>query len=418
MGRFALVLAFVAGAFGAGTARADDVVVQRNVTVREAPTRQSDPVDFPRPGTRLDLLDEGARTSGYYHVRLPDGREGWVYYTFVRRVPDGGAVAAGVAGDRIAVHYIDVDQGAAALVETPCGAMLIDAGGRGTASGDHLIEYLDAFFSRRPDLDRRLAALFVTHTHVDHNSNLKRVAEAYEVGAYFHNGRLEGSGRNNARWMAQRATAQSIPALAIADVGTQPVAGGLVDPLACAGVDPVVRVYSGGLTLNPGWPAGEFDNGNNHSLVIRIDYGEASFLFTGDLEEDGIERVLHRLPAAGALDVDVYQVGHHGSYNATTAPLLAAMTPEIAVISMGPHNVQQQWTAWQYGHPRRTLVQLLDEVIERRRAAPVSVMVADGAKRFSAYPLRDAIYATGWDGDVVIAGGADGRLQVSTSRQP
>ena len=44
------------------------------------------------------------------------------------------AAASAAAGDRVAVHYINVDQGSAALLEFPCGAILIDAGGRNSAS--------------------------------------------------------------------------------------------------------------------------------------------------------------------------------------------------------------------------------------------------------------------------------------------
>src|SRR6185436_12305505 len=140
---------------------------------------------------------------GYYHVTLPDGRTGWVYRNYVRREPGDapGPVAVAAAGARIAVHYINVDQGAAALVEFPCAAIMIDTGGRGADAGAHLRDYLNAFFARRTDLNQRLAAVFITHTHVDHNSNLRAVAETFGVGAYIHNGVLHGSGRVAARWM-------------------------------------------------------------------------------------------------------------------------------------------------------------------------------------------------------------------------
>src|SRR5580765_5349684 len=71
--------------------------------------------------------------------------------------------ADALVGSKIIVHYIDVDQGAAALVElpAPCGAVLIDAGGYGTAADTHLIGYLESFFARRPDLHRRLAAVYI-----------------------------------------------------------------------------------------------------------------------------------------------------------------------------------------------------------------------------------------------------------------
>jgi competence protein ComEC len=120
--------------------------------------------------------------------------------------------------------------------------------------------------------------------------------------------------------------------------------------------------------------------------------------------------------ASDALDVDVYHVGHHGSYNGTTASLLQAMSPEAAVISMGRWDVRERWTAWQYGHPRRPVVERLQAEVTGRRPRPVTVKVADAVKRFSDLRLEQAIYATGWDGDIVIESGADGVLNVRTSR--
>jgi len=427
---FAFVLGLGTAALSPGRAFADHVVIQRHVTVRVAPSRQSAVVTFPDVGAAFTLLDDGARTSGYYHIKLSDGREGWVYYTYVQRRPGdapGATLTTGVSGtDRIAVHYINVDQGAAALLEFPCAAIMIDAGGRGADASGHLIAYLDAFFARRPDLNHRLAAVFITHTHVDHNSNLQAIAGRYVIGGYIHNGILDGSGRNAARWMvgysptglvgfAQTAT-PPIPVREVseADVvaaGDQGLSDGVIDPVDCPRVDPKIRVLSGRYDEDPGWPDGEFENGNNQSLVIRVDYGEASFLFTGDLEEPAIESLVARYTAGHQLDVDVYEVGHHGSHNGTTASLLAAMSPEAAVISMGPMAIQKLWTAWAYGHPRRVTVERLDHGVSGRRAAH-TVMVADKVKAFTPYALTHAVYATGWDGDVTISSGPNGVLQI------
>lgn len=60
-----------------------------------------------------------------------------------------------------------------------------------------------------------------------------------------------------------------------------------------------------------------------------------SFLFTGDLEDTAIERLVDRYRNTATLDVDVYEVGHHGSHNGTTEEVRDAMTPKIAVISVG-----------------------------------------------------------------------------------
>lgn len=113
------------------------------------------------------------------------------------------------------------------------------------------------------------------------------------------------------------------------------------------------------------------------------------------------------------LDVDVYAVGHHGSHNGTTVELLEAMTPKAAVISMGHREIEEKWTAWAYGHPRRDVVVNLARSVSGTRPSR-DVMVGDGVKRFSNFDLNRAIYATGWDGNVTITADATGNLSFRT----
>lgn len=406
-------------------ALADHVVVRRNVTLHDGPAKTAPAIDYPTQGDEFELLDDGQRTSGYYHVARADGRQGWLYYTFVERRPGDIAVAAPSVGSSkatMAVHYIDVDQGAAALLEFPCGAVMIDAGGRGDSAAQHLLGYLHAFFTRRSDLNNIIATLFVTHTHIDHDSNLEAVAEGFNVRGYVDNGVDHGSGRAPYKWVHDRAAApgatialEDIREPAVVAAGANGLTDAVIDPVACQGVDPAIHVLSGGYDDNPGWPDGEFDNGNNQSLVIRVDFGESSFLFTGDLEETAIETLVGHWAGTGKLDTDVWEVGHHGSENGTTVPLLTAISPKIAVISMGREAVHDNWTAWAYGHPRRVAVDRIVAGVSGTRP-PVTVRVADKVKMFSAYPLSKAIYATGWDGDVTITADAAGHLSVATGQ--
>jgi beta-lactamase superfamily II metal-dependent hydrolase len=179
----ACVRGLLVSAAASGTALAAPSVqpserVSRNVVVRSQPSTQSAPLDALDPGEQLDLVAEVPR---WYEVRLPDGRTGFVSKTWT-------AVLDFDAADTLRVHFIDVDQGAATLLEFPCGAILVDAGGRGAAANAHLIDYLDSFFARRPDLGGRLAAVFITHAHFDHDSNLKKVSDRFRVGGFVYNG--------------------------------------------------------------------------------------------------------------------------------------------------------------------------------------------------------------------------------------
>ena len=87
-----------------------------------------------------------------------------------------GTVAALSAEPAMKVHFIDVGQGAATLLEFPCGAMLIDTGAQDQEHVDNLIDYLRDFFTRRKDLKSTLLQVTTTHPHIDHTMGLQRMA--------------------------------------------------------------------------------------------------------------------------------------------------------------------------------------------------------------------------------------------------
>ncbi len=90
---------------------------------------------------------------------------------------------------------------------------------------------------------------------------------------------------------------------------------------------------------------------NNDSLVLMLTIGMQKFLFTGDLEQEGEERLLTSYPAE-ALRADVLKVGHHGSNGSTGDAFLEAVNPRIAVISVAGDNA--------FGHPGFDLLDRLE----------------------------------------------------------
>jgi len=99
----------------------------------------------------------------------------------------------------------------------------------------------------------------------------------------------------------------------------------------------------------------DYEDTNENSLVLRLVYGETSFLFTGDAEIMSEEMMLSDemlLPA------DVLKVAHHGSRYSSSPEFLAAVEPEWAVISCGEGNV--------YGHPHEEALQALSQVTALR----------------------------------------------------
>jgi competence protein ComEC len=319
-------------------------------------------------------------------------------------------------------HFIDVGQGDATLLEMPCAAVLIDTGGELNDSFDSvaaLRDYLDAFFARRTDLDGAIDLLVITHPHIDHTRGIPMVLGRYRVKHVIDNGQERSSGKAEA--IALHEWVRAHPDVGYEDIhADRALPGGAtdatIDPIRCPDIDPEIHVLWGTVDRDPGWHADRygkrpFDNENNHSVVVRVDFGRSSFLFPGDLEEAAIDDLVHAYAATRLLDIDVYKVGHHGSRNGTTPSEVAAMTPRIAVISMGSPMRRWEWTAWQYGHPNKGIVKLLAEHVSARRR-PVEEMVGSRAEEFDGLTVDGAVYGTGWDGTIVIEADARGKIQV------
>ena len=346
--------------------------------------------------------------------------------TFVPLFLALGLLAAGSAPARsqtvgpneMAVHYINVDQGAAALLEFSCGAILIDGGGVNARDRDHLTGYIRAFLSRRRDLRNRLAAVFVTHAHIDHDRYLGNVAAQFYANSLIFNGTSTSRTTrfaSRARALDRRFVQRTITNV---EMGNElSITNNVIDPVNCPGTDPVITVLSGGQPDTIDWPRRDYNNKNNHSLVIRVDFDQASFLFTGDLEEAGIAHLLRRMQGTELLDVDVYTVGHHGAENGTTADFLRQMTPQIAVISAGnPRQTTAGMTAWDHGHPRTWLLELLDERVTGART-PVDILGFEGQEvPPTPHTERRAVYSTSRDGDIIVRARANGQFEVETSR--
>lgn len=320
---------------------------------------------------------------------------------------------------RLRVHVIDVGQGSSTLIETKCGAVLVDAGAGNQQSYDHLLNYLTRFFEQRPDLNKTLESVFLTHCHVDHAKALVDVAKRFTVKRFISNGIIEGSGSRDQYKLLEhiRNNGGQPRPVDILDTQIPPRTGLInsdVDPLSCQDCDPIVRVLSGGLLTNPGWSATEFKNANNKSLVIRFSLGRSSLLITGDMELDGLSRLTRRY-RNGRLKSDILIVGHHGAKNGITPDFLRAVQPSLAMISCGTKDApgfNPQFTAYNFGHPTKKACDLLQSVLVGNRP-PIDVLVGLGARRFDPYNVSKALYCTAWDRDIVIDAMPNGQMRVT-----
>ncbi len=364
------------------------------------------------------LLSLGC-ASGNVHSATPGSGAGGPPALAMARAP---AAAAAAAAPTMTAHFIDVGQGAATFFEFPCGCILIDTGAQDAEHVDQLVDYLKSVFGRRPDLHDTIDTLFITHPHKDHTLGIKEVCRTFTVKNYVDDGITHGSGGAQVTWMRQHGSEggrdTDIREVLDDEVTQLPKRTGLtdrdIDCIKCATCDPQIHVLSGQMSTDPGWGHGAFDNANNQSLVIRVDFGKASFLVTGDLEEPAIETLVDYYAGTKTLDCDVWEVGHHGSYNGTTESILKAITPEIAVIECGRWDFGKdggKFTTWAYGHPRKGCIDLLEANVSDTRDSK-TVKIATAAKKFEDHAESKAIYATGWDGTVRIEATLDGKLTV------
>lgn len=328
---------------------------------------------------------------------------------------------------RLRMHVIDVGQGSATLFEFPCAAVLIDTGGETSAHFDStraLDEYLERFFARRTDLHRTLSSVFITHPHIDHTRGLPLLLSKYTVEHLVTNGQprgIDGAVLESGGEQQEQAELQLKKRSALRTVARAEVENGVgvtdahIDAVKCEGMDPELRVFWGGLkNNNEGWEQKAFLNANNHSLVVRITTGGAHpVLVTGDLETEAIRSLINA--HGSVLNSDVLVVGHHGSYNGTTMELVKTVSPCMAVISMGPSDRQEDWTAWAYGHPRKMAVQTVASGLGCSRP-PRDVQVATGVRRFEGFTVNTALYGTGWEGSVVFEQSERGTWKALTER--
>ena len=267
-------------------------------------------------------------------------------------------------GRQLTVTVIDVGQGDSILVEPPDGKkVLIDGGGldrgegREGAENDPVGARIVVPFLQRKGIDH-LDLVILTHPHADHLGGLNKVLEEVKVDEVLDGGQVYRS-------RAYEHFKQLIAANKIKyELGR---AGQVLD------LDDGIKGY----ILNPRDPL--LGDTNSDSIVMRLVYGDVSFLLTGDLGKPGEERIMS-YPID--LTATVLKVGHHGSSTSTTDEFLRAVHPKYAVISVGKHN--------RYRHPAASTLKRLQSAgveVYRTDENGAVVMTTDG-KELTVVPQK------------------------------
>ncbi|MBC8383296.1 MAG: T9SS type A sorting domain-containing protein [Candidatus Cloacimonetes bacterium] len=226
-----------------------------------------------------------------------------------------------LSSDNMKVHFIDVKQGDAILIQYGVENYLIDSGKN--LSSNKLIHYVDSVGVTT------LNACLITHPDFDHYGEFEDLIES---GLF-----------NIEKFIINKDTSTNVSYIRLMNLlQTENIPVDSVDHENDLNWSMTTDI------LSPNYDNG-FSGTNNNSIVIKMSLGEIDFLFTGDSIEDNNQYLLDEYD----LDADVLKVSHHGGLNGTSEAFLAEVTPVVSVISSGNNS---------YGHPSQTVKVLLEDI--------------------------------------------------------
>ncbi|MGM0651217.1 MAG: DNA internalization-related competence protein ComEC/Rec2 [Bacillota bacterium] len=235
---------------------------------------------------------------------------------------------------RLKVTFIDVGQGAAALIEAPCGmTVMVDGGGRPAYQGSPGVvgERVVLPFLRERGI-KRLDLAVITHPHEDHYGGFIPLLESMPVDTIFVSQLKEGAGYYEALLEDANAAGSQIYEIRAGQTWL------CCDELSLEVINPPDKLLSG--TGN---------DSNNNSIVFKMHYKEMAMLFTGDIEDEAVNQLFRN---GECLQADLLLIPHHGGFMESIPRFLEAVDPVISIIQVGVNS---------FGHPHPFVIKTLDD---------------------------------------------------------
>lgn len=214
------------------------------------------------------------------------------------------------------VYCLDVGQGDSILIVNEGKTMLIDASTN--EMGSTVVKYFDQLGISKIDY------LIGTHPHEDHIGGLDNVIKNFDIGTIY------------------------MPKVAATTKTYEDVIDAIADKNLKVTTPKIGDTFNvGNANCEVMYVGNNTEDYNECSIVIKMNFNDVSYLFTGDADEN-VEKS-REWP-----EVDILKVGHHGSSTSSTSKFLNQIKPKVALISAGEGN--------KYGHPTQSALNRLNNI--------------------------------------------------------
>jgi competence protein ComEC len=259
------------------------------------------------------------------------------------------------------VDFFDVGQGDAIFIETPSRQQILIDGGPDS-------KILEKLGKEMPFYDRTIDLVILTHPERDHLMGLLEVLKKYKVENILWTGIVRDTAEFK-EWL--KLIKKEKANIFITRAGQR-----IIFSMSPDLVDRYIEIFYPFENLE-----GQlFKDSNNTSIVAKLNFGENSFLFTGDAYQSVEEELIIRENSCSnsckfaTLDSDILKIAHHGSKTSSSEEFLKAVLPELAIISVGKNkdllpdcdNKERNY----YGHPSC-------EVLERLKNFGINILRTD-----------------------------------------
>lgn len=223
-----------------------------------------------------------------------------------------------IVDSKLEIYFFDVGQADSTLIKEKDYTMLIDGGNQ--SDGENLVKYLQEELNIN-DID----ILVGTHPHEDHIGGLPDVINALDIGTIY---------------LPNATTTTNIFEKLLDTIAEKNY------KITVPKIDEEIKLNN--MNFKVIYTGTDESDLNNTSIVLKLEYGKTSYLFTGDATDKTEEKILNK-----DIESDVLKVGHHGSSYSSTESFINKVNPQYAIIQVGTNN--------KYDHPTKTTLDKLKE---------------------------------------------------------